>query len=85
MSYADPVPDTEARQILANQEKILARLDQLTEAVNTSGALTQWIVDNVKGIFEMFGNPQMMSMMTGMAGGMMPNLTGAPGDGFPKE
>lgn len=74
MSPAEtPIP-SQADRIEANQRTTI-------ELLNDLGDNMQWIVDNVKGIFEMFNNPAMMGMMSGMIQGGMPNLTGALNDG----
>lgn len=80
MSYAEtPVP-SQADTILENQERILANQVKIMGALDGLGGNMQWLVDNVKGIFEMFGNPQMMGMMQGM----MPDI-GALSDGLANQ
>lgn len=80
MSYAEtPVP-SQADQILENQQMILDNQRKIMGALDGLGGNMQWLVDNVKGIFEMFGNPQMMSMMQGM----MPDM-GAISDGLANQ
>lgn len=66
MSQAEAPAETEARQILAALETHGEKIDRQTDALNALGANIQWIVDNVKGIFEMFHNPMFGSMMSGM-------------------
>jgi hypothetical protein len=61
---------TEVQQLIEQQQQIEAKLTSLTDAVNLLGGNVQWIIDNVKGIFEMFSNPQFMSMLPGMMGGV---------------
>lgn len=67
----EPAADTEAQQILNQLAAVNARLDGHAAAINGIGENIQWLVDNVKGIFQMFSNPmfmqQMMSSMSGMA------------------
>jgi hypothetical protein len=62
------------------------RLDGQAEGINALGKNMQWIVDNVQGIFQMFGSPQFMSQMTNMMMGAGLNAGQAgpdagPGDG----
>lgn len=74
MSQAEAPVDTEARQILAELQEQGMRIETLKDAVNSLGANVQWIIDNVKGIFEMFHNPMFGSMMSGMMAGGPPDL-----------
>lgn len=69
MSLPEPAADTEAQQIIAGLQFVADRLDQLIEAVNGLGANQQWIVDNVKQIFEMFGSPAFMGQVMGALNG----------------
>lgn len=63
-----PVP-TEAQQILDNLAQVNARLDRQAEGINSIGENLQWLVDNVKHLFQVFSSPgfmgQMMSAMNG--------------------
>lgn len=70
MSLPEAPAETEAKQILANQVAMNERLDQHAAAINAMGANVEWIVDNVKGIFQMFGNPAFMTQMGSMIGAM---------------
>jgi hypothetical protein len=83
MSFTDtPIP-TEAEQILAKLDQVNDRLAQLTEAYNGLGENQQWLVDNVKGIFQMFSSPQFMGQMMGALGNgglSFPGPGGAAGD-----
>lgn len=69
MSQAEAPAETEARQILAELQEQGMRTQALTDAINSLGSNVQWIIDNVKGIFEMFHNPMFGSMMSGMMPG----------------
>jgi hypothetical protein len=51
------------------QSEILGKVDRLIEALNGLGQNMQWMIDNVQGIFQMFGNPQFMSMLGPMVAG----------------
>lgn len=66
MSLPDYPVETEAKQILAAQKELAEKVDRLTDALNGVGANVQWMIDNVKGIFEMFSSPQFMSMLPSM-------------------
>jgi hypothetical protein len=66
-----PVP-SQADRIELLLASIVQKQQEQTAAINSSGQLVQWIVDNVKDIFAFFGSPQMMVMMSGMMPGMMP-------------
>jgi hypothetical protein len=76
VSYADIVPGTETQQLLAAQELQGEKIDRLAEAVNGLGGNIQWIIDNVQGIFQMFGSPQMMAMLPQMMSGAMGAMPG---------
>jgi len=74
MSYAEtPVP-SQADRIEQELAELKASQQKLIDAFNGVGGNVQWIVDNVKGIFEMFNNPQMLGMMQGMMGGGIPGM-----------
>jgi hypothetical protein len=69
------LPDTPvdpANEIQATLATLLAKQSEQTDAINATGALVQWIVDNVKDVFAFFGSPQMLGMMGQLGGGMMP-------------
>jgi hypothetical protein len=70
VSQPDYPVGTETKQLLAASEAQQEKLDQLTAAVNLLGANVQWIIDNVKGIFEMFSSPAFMQMLPGVMGGV---------------
>lgn len=69
MSIPEPAAQTDAERIIALQEEAISALSTLVDAVNGLGANQQWLVDNVKGIFEMFGSPAFMSNMMGAFNG----------------
>lgn len=66
MSLPEPAAQTEAQQILQGLAYLSERVDLLITAVNGLGANQQWIVDNVKQIFEMFGSPAFMGQVMGV-------------------
>jgi hypothetical protein len=66
LSLPESPVKTEAQQILDGQAEIMERLDRHADAINSVGANLEWIVENVKGIFQMFGNPAFMSQMGAM-------------------
>lgn len=73
----------ELNRLNDNLEGLNERLDRQAEGINGIGKNQQWIVDNVSGIFQMFGSPQFMSQMTNMmmgaglnAGNAGPDATG---------
>ena len=69
MGIPEPAADTEAQQILQGLARVEKRVEQLALAINGLGANQQWIVDNVKNIFEMFGSPAFMSQVMGAMNG----------------
>jgi hypothetical protein len=66
MSFAEPAAATDAERILQAIETMSERQDNFADAINGLGANMQWIVDNVKNLFEMIGNPKFMSMLPNM-------------------
>ena len=72
MSLPDYPVDTEAQQILAEIRAQRESIEKLTEAINGLGSNVQWAIDNVKGIFEMFSNPQFMNMLPSMVPTSLP-------------
>jgi hypothetical protein len=70
MSWSEIPPGTETEQLHHKLDQLKAVQEAQTEAINGLGANTQWIVENVKGIFEMFGSPAFLSMMPAMMAGM---------------
>jgi hypothetical protein len=70
VSLPEAPATTDIERVLQNQDLILAKLGELTLAVNGLGANQQWLIDNVKGIFQMFSNPQFMAQLPQMMGGM---------------
>lgn len=81
MSAPDYPAETEARQILSEIGAQAERLERLIEAVNQLGANTQWLVDNVQGVFQMFHSPMFMQMIQGALSGQMPMAEGMILDG----
>jgi hypothetical protein len=73
MGWPDAPESTDAQKLLNQNEYFRERQDEMIDALNGLGANVQWIVDNVKGIFQMFGSPQFMSMMGQMATGGIPS------------
>lgn len=71
MSYSEFPAETDVERLLASQAETQRLITGLTEAVNGMGANVQWIIDNVQGIFQMFGSPQMMAMLPAMMNGAM--------------
>jgi hypothetical protein len=65
LSFPDTPAETDIEKIVRLHEENSARLDALTDAVNGLGSNIQWVIDNAKGIFEMFSNPAFMSQMMG--------------------
>jgi hypothetical protein len=63
---------TEAQQIIEALEQQDLRLDSHAMAINSIGENVQWLVDNVKGIFQMFSNPAIMSQIMRSASAMTP-------------
>lgn len=70
MSQPETPVMTDIDRLILAQEETQRRLDVQTEALNNLGANVQWIIDNAKGIFEMFSNPAFMGQMMGQMGGM---------------
>jgi len=72
MSQPETTALTELDEMRQEIEAQSQRIVQLTEAVNGMGENLQWIIENAKGIFEMFHSPafrSMLPMMGGMPGG----------------
>jgi len=69
VSFPEAPAQTDTEKILASNEETQRLVRLQTEAINNLGANVQWIIDNVKGIFEMFSNPQFMSMIPNMMQG----------------
>jgi hypothetical protein len=65
---------TDVENILVKLENIDNALSLHTEAVNGLGANVQWIVDNVKDIFQMFHSPMFTAMMGQAMTGAMGNV-----------
>lgn len=77
MSQPESPALTELQQMWAQLDEVNQRLDNLTHAVNGLGENVQWIIDNTKGIFQMFSSPSFMQMLPKMMSGGM----AAPGGG----
>lgn len=56
----------ELNRLNDNIEGLNDRLDKQATGINDVGKNMQWIVENVQGIFQMFGSPQFMSQMSNM-------------------
>lgn len=66
VGYADLVADTEVELLHKKLDWLFAQQQRLTEAVNGLGQNIQWVIDNSKGIFEMFQSPQFMAALPSM-------------------
>lgn len=66
MGYSDLVADTEIELLHKKFDHVYAQQQRLVEAVNGLGANIQWVIDNSKGIFEMFQSPQFMAALPSM-------------------
>lgn len=84
MSYTEtPVP-TDIERLFEAQEQLNQRIDKLVDAVNGLGANQQWLIDQAKGIFQMFSSPQFMSSV--LSGGVLNGGNNGPGPaGRPSE
>jgi hypothetical protein len=69
MSAPETPAITDIDRLILAQEQTQAKLEALTEAVNGLGLNVQWVIDNAKGIFQMFSNPQFMAQLPQMMGG----------------
>ena len=72
MSQPETTALTELQEMNDRLMAVETRLMQQTEALNSLGENVQWVIDNAKGIFEMFHSPafrQMLPMMGGHGGG----------------
>lgn len=49
-------------------DSLAARLDNHANGINAIGQNLNWLVENVKGIFDMFRNPMLMQQVMGMFG-----------------
>lgn len=81
MSFPEAPDETDIKRLFAQQAATDQRIDVLIDAVNGLGVNLQWLIDNAKGIFQMFSNPQFIAQMSGGLGGM---FGGAPSDGGPE-
>jgi len=80
MSQAAPVAITEMQQALQKLEQIQATQQKHADAINGLGANVQWLVDNVQGIFQMFGSPQFSAMLPSILGSAASGLGNVPDD-----
>lgn len=69
MSQAETPAITDIDRLILAQEETQAKVEALIEAVNGLGANIQWVIDNAKGIFQMFSSPQFMAQLPHMMGG----------------
>jgi hypothetical protein len=83
VSQAEVPAQTDAEQIkqmvraVAEQiTDIENRLGEHANGINSIGANMQWLVDNVKGLFQMFSSPQFLSQISTVMMGQMSNATG---------
>jgi len=72
MGFADIPADTDLERVLKALDQMSERQDKFAEAINNLGLNVQWIVDNVQGIFQMFGSPQFAAMLPQMMSGGIP-------------
>lgn len=87
MSQAEYPVETDAAEIKRMLHDVNVRLDYVNErldghanGINAIGSNMQWMVDNVKGLFQMFASPQFMSQMSNMLMGGITNYGGQPAD-----
>jgi hypothetical protein len=71
VSFAEPAAETDLERLYRENAEMRALIARQTEAINLLGANVQWIVENVQGIFKMFGSPQFAAMLPQMAAGAM--------------
>lgn len=69
MSAPESPAITEVQQLIQQQEELRKAVVAQTEAINGLGQNVQWIIDQTKGVFEMFSNPAFASMIPQMMGG----------------
>lgn len=81
MSFADVPADTDAQKIIAGIDVLAHQLtdvenraDQLTQAVNATGAQVQWLIDNLQGIFAVVNSPAFRAQIMGALTGGMPTM-----------
>ena len=67
MGWPDTPADTEVEALHKKLDSLLEQNERIIAALNGLGANMQWILDNVKDIFQMFKSP----MFTGMVGNMI--------------
>lgn len=72
MSEPEVPADTEAQQIIKELNRQNEKLGQLVDGYNAIGMNLQWLVDNTKGLFQMFQSPAFMSQMGAMLSGGHP-------------
>lgn len=57
---------TEIELVHYKLDHLKDRQDRMVEAINGLGANIQWVIDNAKGIFQMFQSPEFMASLPGM-------------------
>lgn len=82
MGYSDLVAETDIELLHKKFDYIYEQQQRLVSAVNGLGQNIQWIIDNAKGIFEMFQSPQFMAALPSM---MNPAAMKAAAETMPKE
>lgn len=69
MSAPETPVMTDIDRLILAQEQTQAELREVKEALNGLGANMQWVIDNAKGIFQMFSSPTFMAQLPHMMGG----------------
>jgi hypothetical protein len=64
-------------QVLDAQSALNARLDGQAAGINSIGENLDWLVQNTKGLFQMFASPQFAAQMTNL---LMSGMGGAKQD-----
>lgn len=82
MGYSDLVAETDIELLHKKIDYLYEQQQRLVSAVNGLGQNVQWIIDNAKGIFEMFQSPQFMAALPSM---MNPAAMKAAAETMPKE
>lgn len=73
MSLPETPVKTDIELLIESNARVEVALAKQTEALNAFGANFQWAIDQAKGIFQMFGDPAMMSMLPQMMNGTPDN------------
>ena len=66
MGYSDIVADTDIERIEKKLDFLHERQNKLADAINGCNQNIIWIVDNCKGIFQMFQTPAFMASLPAM-------------------